>query len=380
MTDNADPQPGLDAAAAARLANRKRWLIRLAGVVLLLGLAWAVWYVLVGRNHVATDDAYVDAEMAQVTPLTSASVVAIHVNDTQFVRAGTVLVELDPTDAKIAVAQAAADLAEAQRKFRQNLATGQALAAQVRARGADIAAAEAQVKAARASAEEAHMELNRRMALAASGGVSGEELSTARRNYATAEAALASAEAARAQTQSARSSASGQFAANDALTRGLSEDTDPGVLAAQARLDSARLELNRMVVRAPIDGVVSQRHVQLGQRVAKGDVIMTIVPVGQVYVSANFKERQLDRVLPGMPAEVTADIYGSGVVYHGLVAGVSGATGAASALIPAQNATGNWIKVVQRLPVRIELDPKELARHPLRVGLSTNVTIDLTGH
>ena len=375
MTDTTDQQ-----AADARQATRKSWLIRLGLTVVVLGALWGLWYVLVGRNSTSTDDAYVDAEMAQVTPLTSASVVAVHVSDTQFVKAGTVLVELDPTDARISVAQAQADLAEARRKFRQNLATGHALAAQVQARGADIAAAGAQVKSARAAADEARLELNRREALAASGGVSGEEVTVARKNFATASAALASAEAAQAQSQSSRTSASGQYDATAALTQGLSEDTDPGVLAAKARLDAAQLELGRMVVRAPIDGVVSQRHVQLGQRVNKGDAIMTIVPVGQVYVSANFKERQLTRVVPGMPAEVTADVYGSSVVYHGKVVGISGATGAASALIPAQNATGNWIKVVQRLPVRIALDPKELAEHPLRVGESTDVTIDLSGH
>ena len=375
MTDTTDQQ-----AADARQATRKSWLIRLGLTVVVLGALWGLGYVLVGRNSTSTDDAYVDAEMAQVTPLTSASVVAVHVSDTQFVKAGTVLVELDPTDARISVAQAQADLAEARRKFRQNLATGHALAAQVQARGADIAAAGAQVKSARAAADEARLELNRREALAASGGVSGEEVTVARKNFATASAALASAEAAQAQSQSSRTSASGQYDATAALTQGLSEDTDPGVLAAKARLDAAQLELGRMVVRAPIDGVVSQRHVQLGQRVNKGDAIMTIVPVGQVYVSANFKERQLTRVVPGMPAEVTADVYGSSVVYHGRVVGISGATGAASALIPAQNATGNWIKVVQRLPVRIALDPKELAEHPLRVGESTDVTIDLSGH
>ena len=377
MTDTAIDQ---QAAYDARLATRKNWLIRLALAVVVLGALWGLWYVLVGRNSTSTDDAYVDAEMAQVTPLTSASVVAVHVSDTQFVKAGTVLVELDPTDARISVAQAQADLAEARRKFRQNLATGHALAAQVQARGADIAAAAAQVKSARAAADEARLELNRREALAASGGVSGEDLSTARKNFATASAALASAEAAQAQSQSSRTSASGQYDATDALTQGLTEDTDPGVLAAKAKLDAANLELTRMVVRAPIDGVISQRHVQLGQRVNKGDAIMTIVPVDQVFVSANFKERQLRRVVPGMPAEVTADVYGSSVVYHGKVVGISGATGAASALIPAQNATGNWIKVVQRLPVRIALDPRELAEHPLRVGESTDVTIDLSAH
>ena len=217
MTDTTDQQ-----AADARQATRKSWLIRLGLTVVVLGALWGLWYVLVGRNSTSTDDAYVDAEMAQVTPLTSASVVAVHVSDTQFVKAGTVLVELDPTDARISVAQAQADLAEARRKFRQNLATGHALAAQVQARGADIAAAGAQVKSARAAADEARLELNRREALAASGGVSGEEVTVARKNFATASAALASAEAAQAQSQSSRTSASGQYDATAALTQGLS--------------------------------------------------------------------------------------------------------------------------------------------------------------
>jgi len=160
---------------------------------------------------------------------------------------------------------------------------------------------------------------------------------------------------------------------------GSTEDSDPAVRAATAKVQQAWIDLNNTIIRAPIDGVVTQRKVQVGQRVAMGAPIMTIVPVGQLYVDANFKERQLRRVRIGMPATVTADIYGGDVVYHGRVAGIAGGTGSSMALIPAQNATGNWIKVVQRLPVRIALDPKELAAHPLRVGLSSEVEIDISG-
>ena len=151
------------------------------------------------------------------------------------------------------------------------------------------------------------------------------------------------------------------------------------MLAAKAKLDAAQLDLDRAVIRAPIDGIVTRRQVQVGERVAQGRAIMSIVPVDKVYIDANFKERQLTRVRVGQPVTVTADIYGSRVTYHGKVAGLSGGTGASMALIPAQNATGNWVKVVQRLPVRIELDPAELKANPLRVGLSTEVEIDISG-
>ena len=196
---------------------------------------------------------------------------------------------------------------------------------------------------------------------------------------AAAQAAYAAAQAAVVQAQATQRSAAGEYAANDALVRGSSIDTDPMVRAAQARLDAARLDLAHTTIRAPISGVVTRRQIQVGQRAEEGRPIMTIVPLDKVYVEANFKERQLRRVREGMPAEVTADIYGSDVTYRGRVVGLSGATGASMALIPAQNATGNWIRVVQRLPVRIELDPRDLARHPLRVGLSMEVSIDLSG-
>ncbi|AEG49413.1 efflux pump membrane protein [Sphingobium chlorophenolicum L-1] len=366
-------------AAALRLENRKKWLVRLALAVLAIGAAYAIWYLLVGRNHVSTDNAYVNAEVAQVTPLISAQAVEVLVTDTQSVKRGDILVKLDPTNARIAMAQAEADLAEARRRFRQTVATSGSLAAQVEARGADIERARAQLATAQADFDKARIDLRRREALAPNGAVSGEELTSARKAYAAAQAALDQARAGVATAEATRGAATGQLAANDALVRGSTIDTDPAVLAAKARLDNARLDLDRSVIRAPIDGVVTRRQVQVGQRVAQGTPIMTIVPLAQVYVDANFKERQLGRVKVGMPATVTSDLYGGDVVYHGKVVGFSGGTGASMALIPAQNATGNWIKVVQRLPVRIALDPKELAEHPLRVGLSMEAEIDLSG-
>jgi len=371
-----------DAEAAQTQANRKaarmNWMRRLALTLAVIAIGWLLWYMLVGRNHVSTNNAYVNAEMAQVTPLISGQVVAVNVKDTQAVKRGDILVQIDPTNARIAVAQAEADLAEARRRFRQAVATASALSAQVNAKGADITQAQAQLKASVAEFDKARIDLQRRQALAESGAVSGDELTSALNAFTAAESQLASARASVTQAQSTRTSAQGEFAASEALVRGSSEDTDPAVLAAKARLETAQLDLDRTIIRAPVDGVVAKRQVQLGQRVTQGSPIMTIVPLTQVYVDANFKERQLEHVRIGMPAKVTADIYGGSVTYHGKVAGLSGATGASMALIPAQNATGNWIKVVQRLPVRIELDPKELAAHPLRVGLSTEVEIDLS--
>ncbi|MFA7604000.1 MAG: EmrA/EmrK family multidrug efflux transporter periplasmic adaptor subunit [Novosphingobium sp.] len=364
---------------ATRQAQRRTWLIRLAIAVAVIAFGYGLWYVLVGRNYVSTDNAYVNAELAQVTPLVSGQAIEVNVKDTQAVRRGDVLVRLDPSNQRIAEAEAEAQLAEARRRFRQAVATNAALAAQIQARAADIDQARAQLATAQAEFDKARIDLQRREALAGNGAVSGEELTSARKALASARAQLATAQAAIAQAQSTRRAAEGQYQANDALVRGSNEDTDPAVRAAQARLDAARLDLERTVIRAPIDGTVTKRQVQLGQRVAQGTPIMTIVPLNQVYIDANFKERQLTGVRVGMPATATADIYGGSVTYRGRVAGIAGGTGASMALIPAQNATGNWIKVVQRLPVRIELDPKDLAEHPLRVGLSMEVEIDLSG-
>ena len=371
---------GAEALRAERLAKRRLLLTRLGMVLAGAAALWAVWYLLFGRNHTSTDDAYVNAEVAQVTPLYAAAVTAVRVRDTDVVKPGDILLELDPTNARIALAQAEADLAAARRHFRQLQANGDALDAQVGARGADATRAEAQLAAAEADLDKARLDLSRREALAGSGGVSGEELSAAKRGFASAQAGVAAARAALVQARAATRSAAGQAAANLAMVKGLTEETDPGVLTAKARLEMARLDVERTVIRAAIGGVVTRRQVQVGQRVTIGSPVMTIVPTGAVYVDANFKERQLRRMKVGQSAEVVADIYGGSVTYHGKVVGLGGGTGSAMAVLPAQNATGNWIKVVQRVPVRIELDPKELAEHPLRVGLSTEVTVDLSGN
>lgn len=378
MTD-AEATAQAQADLAQRLAVRRRWLTRLAIAVLVGLVAYGLYWFFVERNLVSTDNAYVNAEVAQITPTVAGQVVEIAVRDTQTVKAGDLLLRIDPANARIAVAEAEAELAAARRRFRQAVAGNGALAAQISARTAGIVQARAQAEAARAELQKAEIDLRRREALATSGAVSGEELTTARRALASARAALATASAGIAQAESNRVSAQGEYAASSALVAGSTEATDPAVMAAMAKLEAARLDLERTTVRAPIAGTVTRRQVQLGQRVSPGQAVMMIVPVTRVYVDANFKERQLRRVRAGMPARVTADLYGSGVVYRGKVAGLAGGTGASMAIIPAQNATGNWIKVPQRLPVRIELDPRDLAAHPLRIGLSTKVEIDVSG-
>ena len=359
---------------------RKKLLGGIAGAVLLVGAGYGGWYALVGSHHVSTDNAYVGADTASVTPMIAAQVLNVRVADTQSVRKGDVLVQLDDSDARIALAQAEADLAKARRQYGQATATSAALASQVEARGADITSARAQLTAAQAAYEKARVDLARRQKLAPNGAVSGDELSSAVNAFASARANLELARAAIAQASSTRGAASGQLAANNALISGTTAATAPEVLAAQAKVAQAKLELERTLIRAPIDGVITRRNVQIGQRVAPGTPLMLIVPVGQLYVDANFKEGQLDRVKVGQAVTLTSDLYGGDVEYHGRVVGLSGGTGSSFALIPAQNATGNWIKVVQRLPVRVALDPKELQAHPLRVGLSMDAEIDVSAN
>jgi membrane fusion protein (multidrug efflux system) len=357
---------------------RKKLLGGIAGAVLLAGAGYGGWYVLVGSHHVSTDNAYVGADTASVTPMVAAQVLNVRVSDTQAVRRGDVLVQLDDSDARIALAQAEAELARTRRQYGQTSATSTALAAQVDARNADIARARAQLVSAQADYERARVDLARRQRLAPNGAVSGEELSSATNAFASAKAALELARAGIAQASSTKGAASGELAANNALISGTTANNAPEVLAAQAKVAQAKLDLERTVIRAPIDGVITRRNVQIGQRVAPGTALMLIVPIGQLYVDANFKEGQLDRVKVGQQVTLTSDLYGGDVEYHGKVVGLSGGTGSSFALIPAQNATGNWIKVVQRLPVRVALDPKELQAHPLRVGLSMDAEIDVS--
>ena len=359
--------------AAARQRLFAMLGLGLVGAVVLYGL----YYFLVASHFVSTDDAYVGADVAQVTPLVSGPVKSVHVIDTQAVKAGDVLVEIDPADAALAVARADADYQRAVRAVEGDFATQDALAAQVGARGADIGRAKANVESARSDVAKAKVDYDRRQALADSGAVSAEELTTAKAAYTNAQSALAGAEAALAQATATQKAAESQLAAQEVLTKG-TVDANPQVAAARAALNTAKLDLERTTLRAPIDGIVTRRQVQVGQRVQVGSQLMTLVPTARVYVDANFKEAQLRKVQIGQCATLESDLYGGAVVYRGKVMGLSGGTGSAFALIPAQNATGNWIKVVQRLPVRIQLRPDELAQHPLRVGLSMKAKIDLS--
>ncbi|MGK7702606.1 EmrA/EmrK family multidrug efflux transporter periplasmic adaptor subunit [Acinetobacter baumannii] len=355
----------------------KKFLGFFALILLIAAILYAIWALFLNHS-VSTDNAYVGAETAQITSMVSGQVAQVLVKDTQTVHRGDVLVRIDDRDAKIALAQAEAELAKAKRQYKQTAANSSSLNSQVVVRADEINSAKAQVAQAQADYDKAALELNRRAQLAASGAVSKEELTKAQSAVETAKAGLELAKAGLAQATSSRKAAESTLAANEALIQGVSETSTPDVQVAQAHVEQAQLDLERTVIRAPVDGVITRRNIQVGQRVAPGTSMMMIVPLNDLYVDANFKESQLKKVRPGQPVTLTSDLYGDDVEYHGKVVGFSGGTGSAFALIPAQNATGNWIKVVQRLPVRIALDPKELAEHPLRVGLSMEAKVDLS--
>jgi membrane fusion protein (multidrug efflux system) len=340
-----------NASSDTRRSNLRTILFAgLGGLVLVAALAAGGWWYLVGSRYASTDNAYVDASTAQITPQTSGTLESVPINDTQQVKRGDILAVIDPSDAKIALAQADANLSQAEQHVSQYFA--------------NVAAAEAQVEARRGDLSRAKEDYARRASLASTGAVSGDELTSAQNALQTAQAGLDEAQH--------------QLASQRALIAGSDAAHNPEVLAARAARDKAALDLERTVIRAPIDGVVAQNTAQIGQHVQPGASLMSVVPVAQAYVNANFKEGQLEKVRVGQSVTLTSDLYGSDVVFHGRVTGLGGGTGAAFSVIPAQNATGNWIKVVQRLPVRIALDPKEIAAHPLRVGLSMNATVALS--
>ena len=379
MTDaeeNQQMMPDQSVADEAMKTKRKKFLTLFAVILIIAAMLYAIWAIFF-HHSVSTDNAYVGAETAQITSMVSGQVAEVLVKDTQLVKKGDVLVRVDDRDAKIQLAQAQAELAKAQRQYKQSQANSSSLNSQVVVRNDEITSAQAQVTKAQAELDKANLELNRRTILSASGAISKEELSKAQSAVSTAKANLALADATFSQAQSSRKAAESTLAANEALIKGLSDASTPDVLVAKAHVDQALLDLERTVIRAPVDGVVTRRNIQIGQRVAAGSVTMSVVPISSLYVDANFKESQLAKVKAGQSVTLRSDLYGDDIAYHGIVQGFSGGTGAAFALIPAQNATGNWIKVVQRLPVRITLDPKELAEHPLRVGLSMQVDIDL---
>ncbi|ENV46310.1 hypothetical protein P255_00449 [Acinetobacter brisouii CIP 110357] len=372
-----ETQPPESNSEPAMKAKRKKMLGFLALILIIAAVLYAIWAILF-NNTVNTDNAYVGADTAEITSMVTGQVSKVLVQDTQQVHKGDILVQVDQRDAKIALAQAEAALAKAKRQYHQTQANSSSLNSQIFVSSDSISSAQAQVVKAQADYDNARQELARRQALEQTGAISKEELTSSQSAAKTALAALNVAKAAVSQAESSRKAAQSNLAANEALITGASENTAPDILTAQAQVQQALLDLERTVIRAPVDGVVTSRNIQVGQRVAPGTVLMSVVPISQLYVDANFKESQLAKVRIGQTATLTSDLYGKSVVYHGKVMGFSGGTGSAFALIPAQNATGNWIKVVQRLPVRIALDPKELAAHPLRVGLSMNADVDLS--
>lgn len=328
---------------------RNRRLLILAAVVGIVAVVYAAYYFAVARYYESTDDAYVASNIVQVTSEIPGTVIAVHADDTQTVSPGQVLVELDPADARIATAGVEAELARTVRQVRATFAQAEQLRSQIRQRETEM--------------KQAEQDYARRQSLVADGAVSGEELAHARDALAQLHAAVDATHR--------------QLDAVLAQIDGTTLETHPDVLAAAAKLRDTALSLHRTRIVAPVAGVVAKRAVQLGQHVAAGAPLMAVVPLNEVWVDANFKEVQLTQVRIGQPVELKADIYGGSVEYRGKIAGLSAGSGSAFALLPSQNASGNWIKVVQRLPVRIALDPQAVEQHPLRVGLSMHVKVDL---
>ena len=354
----------LNAPAPQATNPARKKALTVISIVVLLGLAYGGFEWFVNRHSEETDNAYVQGNVIQITPQIGGTVTAILADDTDFVKAGAPLVQLDPADAKVALDQAEANLAQTVRQVRTLYANNGSLAAQITLREADMARAQTDI--VRASDD-----LNRRQSLVGNGAVSKEELNHTQSQLAVAQNALS---AAKAGVAAARE----QLASNQALTDGTTIEAHPSVLAAAAKVREAYLGAHRAALLAPVDGYVAKHTVQLGQRVAAGTPLMSLIALNQLWVDANFKEVQLRNIRIGQPVMLTADIYGKKVEYKGTVAGLGAGTGAAFALLPAQNATGNWIKVVQRVPVRVALDPAELAKNPLRVGLSMEATVDIS--
>ena len=331
--------------------KRRRQLFLLTLVLIIIAAACFLYWFLHARFFEETDDAYVSGNVVQISAQVGGTVTAVKADDTQIVKTGQPLVALDAADTRLALAQSEAALAQAVRQTRQLFLNNDTLAANVDAAESNLA--------------RAREDLQRRQAGLSSGAVSQEDVSHARDALKSAVAALDQARAA--------------AAANRALTDHTSVTEHPNVLQAATAVRNAYLNFARVNIVAPVSGFVSKRSVQVGQRIAAGNPLMAIVPLEQIWIDANFKESQLKHIRIGQPVEVIADVYGSDVKYKGTVIGFSAGTGGAFSLLPAQNATGNWIKVVQRIPVRIALDPEQVRAHPLRIGLSTTATVDIHG-
>ncbi|HMB57487.1 MAG TPA: HlyD family efflux transporter periplasmic adaptor subunit [Arenimonas sp.] len=349
--------------ATATNPKRQRALTIIAVIVIVVAIVYAIYWFLYLSHYESTDDAYVQGNIVQITPQLAGTVVQVKVQDTDQVKAGQTLVELDPADARVALEEAEAALAQTVREVRQIYGNDAAMQADLAFRQAD---------AARSAADllRVQQDLRRRQDLAMKGVISKEDLA---HSLATVTAAQSAQHAALAAVDGSRE----QLQATRSITRGVAINEHPKIKAAAAKVHEAMLALQRTQLLAPVGGYVAKRSVQLGQRVQPGANMMAIVPLDQVWVDANFKEVQLRKMRIGQPVALTADVYGKDVAYRGRIAGLGAGTGAAFALIPAQNATGNWIKVVQRVPVRIALDPAQLREHPLRVGLSMQVEVDV---
>ncbi|MBV4534045.1 HlyD family efflux transporter periplasmic adaptor subunit [Pseudomonas sp. SWRI107] len=329
--------------------KRKAWLLGLLLLLILAGVgAWA-WYSLVGRWHESTDDAYVNGNVVEITPLVTGTVTSIGADDGDLVHAGQVLLQFDPADSEVALQAAQAKLARTVRQTRGLYSNVDSLKAQLQTRQAEL--------------QKAQQDYNRRKLLADSGAIAKEEVSHARDDLSVAQAAVASARQ--------------QLNTSTALVDDTVVSSHPEVMAAAAEVRQAYLDHARTTLVAPVTGYVAKRTVQLGQRLQPGTATMAVIPLDEVWVDANFKETQLRQMRIGQPVEIVADLYGSEVKYNGTVDSLGAGTGSAFALLPAQNATGNWIKIVQRVPVRVHLNPEQLKEHPLRIGLSTVAEVDL---
>ena len=370
MTDNTKPQnaaPQAPVAAQPPTANpagRRKGLTIVAAAVAVAALAWGGWHYMVARNYQNTDNAYVAGNVVQITPQVGGTVISIGADDTDYVKAGQILVQLDPADSLVQLAQAESQLAQTARQTRTLYANNAPLSAQVAQREADLM--RLKVDAAKASDD-----VERRRPLTITGAVGKEEFDHAKALATAASNAVVAAEA-------AVRAAKAQLTAAEAQTKGTTAEDFPSVMAAAAKVREAYLSLQRTRLISPVDGYVAKRGVQLGQRVAAGSPMMTVVDLHNLWVDANFKESQLADLRMGQKVELTADVYGDKTTYEGKVVGLGAGTGAAFSLLPAQNATGNWIKVVQRVPVRVSLAPEALAQHPLRVGLSMDVKVNIS--
>jgi membrane fusion protein, multidrug efflux system len=347
---NANVEPSLSAPPAPASSKRRNVLLLIAVIFIVLGLLWTAYWVLVLSERERTDDAYVNGNRVVISAQVSGTVIAVLADDTQLAKAGQVLVRLDPIDAQTSLSRTASALAQTVRQVRQEKSTADEYDSVIETRKLELARAES--------------DLAKREPLLAEHAIAPEEVRHARESVELARAAL---------TQAVRQSNS-----SHALVDGTPVEENPAVLQAKAAYRDAWIASQRNAVVAPVTGYVAERSVQLGQHVQAGQALMTVIPLNSLWVDANFKEVQLRHLRIGQPAEVRSDLYGGSYIFHGHVKGMSAGTGAAFSLLPAQNASGNWIKVVQRVPVRIQIDDADLVKSPLRVGLSATVTVDTT--